>query len=190
MVNKIEGRIMKHAVTLAALLISGAAFAQSYGNPGANDLPQGAAGPGITHVQTVQGTVIAVLDPIVRNIPIGQNCIQNAQPEDRSSLNRGSVIGAITGGLLGSLVGRGDGRKVAIAAGAAGGALVGNDYYQNTGGQGGVVCQQQFEQRIVGYPYVAQIDHIQVKGVSVNPPRIGDFVTIVVRSTFWASSVN
>ena len=47
----------------------------------------------------------------------------------------GTVVGGVVGGLLGNQVGSGDGKKLATAAGAVGGAMAGRRIEQSRGGQ-------------------------------------------------------
>lgn len=54
-----------------------------------------------------------------------------AVTQQGQSTGAGAVIGALVGGAAGNQVGGGSGRKLATAAGAIGGALLGNNIEQN-----------------------------------------------------------
>ena len=57
-----------------------------------------------------------------------------AVTQQGQSTGTGAVIGALVGGVAGNQVGGGSGRKIATAAGAIGGALLGNNIEQNRRG--------------------------------------------------------
>jgi uncharacterized protein YcfJ len=69
--------------------------------------------------------------------------VQVPQQQQRSA--GGAIIGGIAGALLGNQVGGGSGRSVATAAGAIGGALVG-DRVDNNGNQMGGMQEQAVRQ--------------------------------------------
>lgn len=154
---------------------------QAYGGQG----NQAYGGQGVAFTQRVTGKIMSV-SPIVRNVPSGQVC---SQPQDtrvqpQSNLNPGTVIGALVGGLVLNQVGGGNGKTIATAVGAAGGAIIGNDYYQyrNEPARSGG-CETTFEQRTVGWNYTAQYNGIQVQGAARRQPQIGEDVQLVMSST-------
>ena len=57
----------------------------------------------------------------------------NPVTQQGDSSGAGAVIGAIVGGVAGNQVGGGSGRDIATAAGAVGGAFVGNTIERNRG---------------------------------------------------------
>jgi uncharacterized protein YcfJ len=137
----------------------------------------------------VQGKIIAIGNPVVQNFPTGQTCTQAPQQvQQQSNINPGTILGGIIGGLALNRVGGGNGNTIMTAIGTAGGAMVGNDMYKQSNGQGQAQCQTTFEQRITGYSYVAQYDHIQVQGFMRRQPQIGEEVEIIIRSVFYAGS--
>jgi len=142
-------------------------------------------GQGVAFTQRVTGKIMSV-SPIVKNVPSGQVC---SQPQDtrvqpQSNLNPGTVIGALVGGLALNRIGGGNGKVISTAVGAAGGAIVGNDYYQyrNESARSGG-CETTFEQRTVGWNYTAQYNGIQVQGATRRQPQIGEDVQLVMSST-------
>lgn len=179
---------MKSLIALALLAASSTAFAQNY-----NQQSQP-----ITHTYTVSGRIIAIDRPITRQVQRGQNCDQYQQDynqpqyQENSDLNAGSVVGAIVGGALGSRVGKGSGRDVAIGVGAATGAIMGNsnsrssvnsnyrpqqNYQQR--------CTPIFEEVVVGYSFIAQYEHYQIRGQMRSMPQIGQPIEITIRSTLY-----
>lgn len=183
---------MKSLIALALLAASSTAIAQNY-----NQQSQP-----VTHTYTVSGRIIAIDRPITRTIQRGQTCDQyqqdynqgysNQQYQENSDLNAGSVVGAIVGGALGSRVGKGSGRDVAIGVGAATGAIMGNsnsrsnvnsnyrplqNYQQR--------CTPIFEEVVVGYSFIAQYEHYQIRGQMRSLPQIGQLVDITIRSTLY-----
>lgn len=71
----------------------------------------------------------------------------------------GSILGGLAGALLGAQVGQGNGRIVAVGAGAVAGAVAGDRLQNNNGNGGGQaqasqqqqVCQQVSRQEVTGY---------------------------------------
>jgi uncharacterized protein YcfJ len=195
---------MKHAVTLAALVLASSAFAQTIDSQGAYNYvpnagsmsPDGATGPGVVYTQRLVGRVISVGAPISKNYPIGTTCDGRSQqqgqqyPQRQGASAVDTFVGAAIGGAIGNRVGGGRGREIATAAGAATGAQymqnqVSQQYQQYPQQQ---QCQTIFENRIVGWTYTAQYEHIQMQGFMQRQPQIGDNVTIIAKSTFYAGS--
>lgn len=184
---------MKSLIALV-LLTASVAQAQQFNTPDYISTngqgPSGATGPGVPLTTRVQGRIIAIGNPVVQNFPTGQVCAQVPQQvQQGSNINTGTILGAIVGGLALNRVGGGNGKMAATAIGTAAGAMVGNDmYHQGYGGSGQSQCQTTYEQRITGYSYVAQYDHIQVQGFMRRQPQIGEEVEIIIRSVFYAGS--
>jgi len=138
----------------------------------------------------VLGRIVAVGSPIVKNVPSGQTCNQprDSRGQQQSNLNAGTVIGALVGGLVLNQVGGGNGKTAATAVGAAGGAVIGNDYYQSRNEPArSSGCEATYEQRIVGWNYTAQYNGIQVQGVMQRQPQIGEEVQLVMSSTLQSA---
>jgi uncharacterized protein YcfJ len=156
----------------------------------ADQAPSDATGPGVTYTQRVMGRVVGVGAPVTKQVPTGQTCYTpQVQPQQSgSAFNIGTIIGTVAGAVVGSRIGAGTGRDVAIAAGAATGGAVGNDYYQNSASGQGSRCEATYEQHLVGYSYIAQYQDIQVQGFMNRQPRIGEEVSLIVRSTFFAAN--
>jgi uncharacterized protein YcfJ len=192
---------MKTLSLLILSLTAGAALAQPINNylPNADTrTPDGVSGPGIVHTQHVQGRVIGLGNPIMKNFATGKTCEPATQPryqpqqQNDSSINEGTILGAIAGGIIGNQVGGGDGKKAAVAIGAVTGAMVGNNMHQQQNApqryeqpQQELRCETFFEQRIVGYPFVVEYNGLQMQGVMNRQPRIGDSVQVIVRSTYY-----
>ena len=176
---------MKRIVFALSILVSGLAAAQSQGY---NAVPSDAQSQGVTVTTAQKGVIVALGGVVYQNVPTGQQCqqFQMQQNQPSSQLNPGSIGGAVIGGLIGSQLGRGTGRDIFIAAGAATGAAVGNNsYQQNNQVQQQTQCRTVFEQRIVGYRYTVQYGYVQLEGVSTTQKQIGDTVDLKVRSTVW-----
>ena len=185
---------MKKLTLLALLLSATVVYSQTVNNymPNAGDrVPSGASGPGVVLTQRTIGKIIGVGAPIMQNFPIGQQCGNQGQRQPRqeqSSFNMGTVLGTIVGGVVGSRIGQGDGQLVATAVGGATGAVVGNNINRsmNASANNGQDCQTVFEQRIVGYSFVAQYDRLQMQGFMKGQPILGQDVEIIIHSTFYA----
>jgi uncharacterized protein YcfJ len=185
---------------VAALAFSMVVHAQSYDDrniystsPGSADrIPDGATGPGIIYTQRTTGQVISVGAPVTRAVPIGQNCDdQTRRSAPRvTGVNAGTLIGGVIGGAVGSRFGGGHGREALTALGAAAGAVAGTDSYNQAQQSNDPLlpCEVIFEQRIVGFSYIAQYDGLQMQGFMKRQPRIGDTVEIIIRSVFYAGS--
>jgi uncharacterized protein YcfJ len=193
---------MKTLSLLILSLTASAAFAQPINNylPDADTrTPDGVSGLGIVHTQRVYGRVIGVGNPIMKNFATGKTC-EPSQPryqqpqsqQNNSSVNEGTILGAIAGGIIGNQVGGGTGKTAATAVGAVTGAMVGNNMHQQQNTpqryeqpQQDVRCETFFEQRIVGYPFVVEYNHIQMQGTMSRQPQIGESVQVIVRSTYY-----
>lgn len=178
----------------ALLLVSGSVFAQGYGQrptvpQGFDRAPDQATGPGIVHNYQIPGTVISVT-PEYRNMPVGQNCQQQYQQNNsNSSLNPGTVLGALIGGAAGSTMGKGRGREAMIGIGAATGAIVGNNSYQSGQQyQGSPQCTTIMERQLVGWHFVMRSDNmqaLQLRGWSETEVRVGDARNIIVHAMYF-----
>jgi uncharacterized protein YcfJ len=195
---------MKTLSLLILSLTAGAALAQPINNylPDADTrVPEGASGPGIVHTQRVLGRVISIGNPVMKSVATGRTCYPTQQPQyqqqqqNDSSLNEGTILGALAGGIIGNQVGGGDGKKAAVAIGAVTGAMVGNNMHQqqqqpsrNQYQPNQQQCETTFEQRIVGYSFVVEYNHLQMQGFMNRQPQIGESVQVIVRSTYYPGS--
>jgi uncharacterized protein YcfJ len=123
------------------------------------------------------------VDPITRQVRVSQprqECwderVTYREPEYRTGLNAGTVLGAIIGGVAGHQIGGGHGRDAATAVGAVIGAHVGarEAAYHRGGGTERVGYEQRcetysdtrYEQRVEGYDvtyrYQGRIYHTQL----------------------------
>ncbi len=112
------------AALVTALSLGVAAQAQTINTSAASSSAQGP-----------MARVLSVQPNLEQIIETRQQCTQEVQTVTHAtpSSSGGAVLGAIAGGLLASNVGKGNGNKVAIAAGSATGALVGKNLAeQNT----------------------------------------------------------
>jgi hypothetical protein len=50
-----------------------------------------------------------------------------------------------------------------------------------------VQCTPTFEQRLVGYPFTVQYNHLQMLGFMTRRPQIGETAEVIIRSTFYAA---
>ena len=192
-------KIVIAALALAAIAASAQVVDQrgtfNYIPNAADRVPDGASGPGIVYTQRTTGTIISVGAPVYKNVTVGQICNQPQyqQPQQNSSsLNMGTFIGGVAGAIIGNQVGgKGDGKSAATALGAATGALVGNNMNQQMNQQPqyqqGQQCQLQFEQRLVGYYYTVQYQHLQMQGFMARLPQVGETAEVIIRSTFYAA---
>lgn len=176
---------MKTTLVILALLASTAVSAQE------EVRPVGATGPGVQYTERVVGQVIAVGSPLYRHVPVGYVCPEGTpQPQKpHSSVNGGTLIGAIIGGVVGSQIGDGRGQTAATIGGTMAGAYIGDKANQRIHAQPNVQpsqCTTTFEQRIVGWTYTANYSGIQVQGVMSRQPQVGENVTIIVTSKFYA----
>lgn len=107
------------AALVTALSLGVAAQAQTINTSAASS---GAAQGPMARVLSVQPNLEQIIET-------RQQCSQEVQTvtQPTATSNSGAVLGAIAGGLLASNVGKGNGNKVAIAAGSATGALVGKN---------------------------------------------------------------
>ncbi|HLT64099.1 MAG TPA: glycine zipper 2TM domain-containing protein [Pseudohongiella sp.] len=76
-----------------------------------------------TPAPVVQAPQVCTSCGVVRSV--------TAITQQGQSTGAGAVIGALVGGAAGNQIGGGSGRKIATAAGAIGGALLGNNIEQN-----------------------------------------------------------
>lgn len=181
---------MKKLAFLVLAVASCVASAQGIVNymPDANTrTPQGASGPGVVYTQRTTGKIISVGAPIYQNVVIGQNCQTYQTQQTGSVINVGTFLGTVAGGIIGAQVGQGDGRLVATAIGAATGGAVGNHLNQ-ANPQTQTQCVPITEQRLMGYSFIAQYEHLQMQGFTRSLPRIGQDVEIIINSTFYAGS--
>lgn len=193
---------MRNLVIASLVLAAVAASAQVVDSRGvynyvpntADRIPDGASGPGIVYTSRTTGTIIAVGQPVYKNVAVGQVCSQVPQVQNQqgSSLNMGTVIGGVTGAIIGNQVGgRGDGKAAATALGAVTGAMVGNNINQQLGQPqymgNGVQCQMQFEPRLQGFPYTVQYQSLQMQGFMARQPQIGEQAEIIIRSVYYAA---
>jgi uncharacterized protein YcfJ len=151
------------------------------------------------NTRQVFGRVVSIGRPIIDIVPIGRHCRGRYDRYDRydggyeqrrnhSSLNGGTVLGAIVGGAVGSQVGDGSGRDLAMIAGGAIGATVGNDmnrrnrdrYEEPRGRHRGRDCEMQYDRRIVGYNYIAEYRGIRAHGQMNRRPYLGMSVPMLV----------
>jgi len=192
--------IKKIAVGLAVAFATFSVFAQSHEAreinnyiPGLADrIPDGATGQGVVYTSRAVGRVISVGAPITKNYVIGNTCTHNGtvpqqQQQQQSTLNPGSLAGAVIGGVVGSRFGGGVGKDILTIGGAVVGSAVGSEVYNNSN-RNQQVCQNVFETRVVGYSFIAQYQYIQVQGFMRRQPQIGDDVEIIIRSVIYAGS--
>lgn len=111
---RFHGSSIAIALVLSSLILSGCASS-------AYPVTQPASYP----VQSYPGgayqtTYYGVIDSIQR-VDSG-----NAAP----GIGMGTIVGGVVGGMLGNRIGGGNGKKIAIATGAVGGALIGNQIEQ------------------------------------------------------------
>lgn len=181
---------MKKLAFLVLAVASCVASAQGINNylPDANTrVPSGASGPGVVFTQRTTGKIISIGAPIYQNVVIGQNCQTIQTQQTGSAVNVGTFLGVLAGGIIGAQVGQGDGRLVATAIGAGVGGAVGNNINQSQT-QGQTQCVPITEQRLMGYSFIAQYEHLQMQGFTRSLPRIGQDVEIIINSTFYAGS--
>lgn len=114
-----DSRSSAFALIFSTLVLSGCAYT---GQPVAQPVsyPVQSYPPG-GHQYTSYG----VIDSIQR-IDSG-----NSAP----SLGVGTIVGGVVGGMLGNRIGGGNGKKIAIATGAVGGAIIGNQIEQRNATQ-------------------------------------------------------
>lgn len=163
----------------------------------ADKVPEGATGPGVIYTSRTIGKVIAIGAPVTKNYAVGNTCQNNELPipsqntVSAPSLNMGTVAGAIIGSAIASRFGGGTGKDIMMSSGAVIGAATGSDIVNNhrqSQVQQTPQCQTIFENRVVGYTFVAQYHHIQVQGFMRRQPQIGEDVEIIVRSAIYAGS--
>jgi uncharacterized protein YcfJ len=157
---------MKFTILVASLVLSTAAVAQS------NQ---------ITSRILAQVTSVT---PITTSVQVQQPCVQYQNLSEPSSINAKSIVGTLIGGVLGSQVGQGQGRDVAIALGAATGAMIGNESNRTDSRQIQQHCPITTEQRIVGYNVVASYQGVQITGQTTRQVSVGSQVEINVVSSF------
>lgn len=133
----------------------------------------------------VMGRVVAVTSPIYEIVPVTYDCYDDYRYEgyrdrDRQrSLNSGTVLGGVIGGALGSQVGDGRGRDAAIVAGTIVGASIGNDRYHRERDRPRR-CDRRYEERIVGYNYIAEYRGYRVHGQTNRRVYLGMRVPMLV----------
>jgi len=100
--------------------------------PGSAKLPQAANQSGARQAQSASSnpTRVAAAEPVKPASPVCADCgkvttVQMVEQEGEGT-GLGAVAGGVVGGVLGNQIGRGNGRKIATVAGAAGGAYVGH----------------------------------------------------------------
>ena len=183
-------------MALASVAISASAQTRDVYNyiPGIADRPpEGVSGQGVVYTHRTTGVVISVGSVITRAIPVGNTCQQHYSPQagyqqqQQPGLLETGVRAAI-GAAIGNQIGGGRGREIATATGAAIGAASGQQQPQQAYGYGNQSCQTIFEQRVVGYSFTAQYQHIQMQGVSARPIQVGENVEIIIRSVFYPGS--
>jgi len=172
---------------LTAALLIAAATANAQDIPA--NRPDGASGPGVQFTQRVVGTIISVGSPITKPINVGYDCPDPTKPKPHSVVNKGTIIGAITGAAAGYVIS--DKNGVATVAGAAAGGAIGNNidkrsYEKRTSAADSNGCVTVFEMRTVGWNYTATYAGLQMQGVMVRQPNVGEDVMIIITSTFYA----
>lgn len=187
---------MKFFALSIAALISTAAIAQdsavyNYLSGAANRAPDGVTGQGVVHTSRAVGRVISVGAPMTKSLPVGQDCSgRHSTPQfiqQGQSPNAGEIIvRGVVGAAIGSRFGGGRGKEAMTAIGA--GVGVASAYEQPVQQGHQAQCVTIFEQRIVGYTFIAQYQYIQVQGFMRNQPQIGQDVEIIIHSTFYAGS--
>lgn len=188
---------MKASILIGLLVLSSTALAQDVITDLSASRPDGATGPGVQFTQRVVGRIIAVGSPITRAIQTGYTCPHH-EPERRtkehSTLNGGTVLGAIIGGVAGSQVGDGRGKTAATITGTTAGALIGNNVnkrmheskFETTSPQTG--CTTTFEHQIIGWTFTAEYAGIQMQGTMRRQPQVGEDVMVIITSVLYAGS--
>lgn len=193
-------RFLIAAVVLSVFSVAHARDHISNYNPDVMDrAPEGATGQGVVYTHRTNAVVISVGAPITRHIQSGNVCrqqqfipqsgYQHPQQQIPNVLDVG--VRAAIGAAIGNQIGGGRGREIATATGAVIGASTAPQYQHQPQYPQGFPqqhCAPSFEQRVVGYPYVAQYQYIQVRGVSARPIQPGDNVEIIIRSVFYPGS--
>ncbi len=104
-------------------------------------------GLGVTVAEAQQMITAPVMSstPAWEAVPV-QSCVPGGYG---ATSGAGAVVGGLIGGVIGNAFGGGDGRALATAAGALGGAALGNTAEAQQRQTGG--CATHYENRIVGY---------------------------------------
>jgi uncharacterized protein YcfJ len=138
-----------------------------------------ACGPGNGAAPDASNTVAAAPVPqraapaprpvVVNNAHVGEVSSIETLTERPKGTGAGAVIGGVLGGVAGHQVGDGNGQKVATAAGAVGGALLGNK------------IERDRKERVTGYRVQVRLDNGDVRTFEesqLSGLRVGDRVRV------------
>ena len=154
--------------------------------------PQGVSGEPTVYTSKVVGNVIALGEAIYESVPVEKICYDKDQ-NVISSINYGTILGAVGGAVIGNQFGQGDGKTASTIAGALAGGYTGNKIYnqQMPSRDPNANCQLRFVQKLKGYPVTVQYDGIQMQGFSYGrAPRVGEQFEVIIKSFYFAGQSN